>query len=79
MRIPISGHPAHLQAAANPGLDPERGAATAPADVRDAVEHCISMLDDGRARVAEPAEDGWRVVSVERGPDGAQTALLVRE
>jgi 2,3,4,5-tetrahydropyridine-2-carboxylate N-succinyltransferase len=35
--------------------------ATAPADVRDAVEHCISMLDDGRARVAEPAEDGWRV------------------
>jgi 2,3,4,5-tetrahydropyridine-2-carboxylate N-succinyltransferase len=35
--------------------------ATAPADIRDAVETCISMLDDGRARVAEPVEDGWRV------------------
>jgi large conductance mechanosensitive channel len=29
--------------------------------------------------VTKRAEDGWRVVSVERGADGAQTALLVRE
>ncbi len=35
--------------------------ATTPADVREAVETCIAMLDAGRARVAEPGDEGWRV------------------
>ena len=35
--------------------------ATAPAEVRDAVEHAIELLDRGQARVAEPADGGWRV------------------
>jgi 2,3,4,5-tetrahydropyridine-2-carboxylate N-succinyltransferase len=34
---------------------------TTPAGVRDAVEECISMLDVGTARVAEPGDEGWRV------------------
>lgn len=29
--------------------------------VRDAVEEALSMLDQGKARVAEPAESAWRV------------------
>ncbi len=29
--------------------------------VRDAVARTLDMLDDGRARVAEPAGDGWQV------------------
>ena len=33
----------------------------APHDVRIAVEHCITLLDRGEARVAEPAADGWQV------------------
>lgn len=34
---------------------------TTPAEVRDTVEQCISMLDGGTARVAEPGNGGWRV------------------
>jgi 2,3,4,5-tetrahydropyridine-2,6-dicarboxylate N-succinyltransferase len=30
-------------------------------DVRDAVHETLNMLDDGRARVAEPAGDSWQV------------------
>jgi 2,3,4,5-tetrahydropyridine-2-carboxylate N-succinyltransferase len=39
------------------GISPDGAAA----ELRDAVEHCIAMLDGGEARVAEPSEDGWRV------------------
>jgi len=39
------------------GFTPE----TTPRSVRDAVEECITMLDAGRVRVAEPGEQGWRV------------------
>lgn len=36
--------------------------ATAPADVREAVETVLAGLDDGRVRVAEPTADGdWHV------------------
>ncbi len=34
---------------------------TAPAEIRDAVEQAIGLLDSGRARVAEPGPDGWTV------------------
>jgi 2,3,4,5-tetrahydropyridine-2-carboxylate N-succinyltransferase len=34
---------------------------SAPHDVRVAVEHCITLLDRGEARVAEPVTDGWQV------------------
>lgn len=34
---------------------------SAPAEVRDAVDRCIDLLDGGRARVAEPAVGGWQV------------------
>ena len=34
---------------------------TTSGDVRDAVETALAMLDDGRARVAEPVGDGWQV------------------
>ncbi len=30
-------------------------------EVRDAVNEALNMLDDGRARVAEPVGDGWQV------------------
>ncbi len=33
----------------------------APADIRDAVNNCINLLDSGALRVAEPTEDGWHV------------------
>ena len=33
----------------------------APAEIRDAVEGAIGLLDRGEARVAEPADGGWRV------------------
>ena len=33
----------------------------ASAEVRDAVEHAIELLDTGEARVAEPTADGWQV------------------
>ena len=33
----------------------------ASAELRDALEQAIAQLDDGRARVAEPADGGWRV------------------
>jgi 2,3,4,5-tetrahydropyridine-2-carboxylate N-succinyltransferase len=33
----------------------------AGAELRDAVNHALEKLDSGEARVAEPAEDGWRV------------------
>jgi 2,3,4,5-tetrahydropyridine-2-carboxylate N-succinyltransferase len=33
----------------------------APADVRDAVESALRLLDSGEARVAEPTTDGWQV------------------
>ena len=33
----------------------------APAEIRDAVEGAIGLLDSGEARVAEPADGGWRV------------------
>jgi 2,3,4,5-tetrahydropyridine-2,6-dicarboxylate N-succinyltransferase len=32
-----------------------------PADVRDAVEHAISLLDGGKARVAEKRDGRWQV------------------
>jgi 2,3,4,5-tetrahydropyridine-2,6-dicarboxylate N-succinyltransferase len=35
--------------------------ASTPADVRDAVEHAITLLDTGRARVAEKTANGWQV------------------
>ena len=34
---------------------------SAPAELRDALEQAIALLDSGRARVAEPADEGWRV------------------
>ena len=33
----------------------------APADVREAVEAVMRMLDAGEARVAEPGPDGWQI------------------
>ena len=33
----------------------------APADVRDAVEQAITLLDTGKARVAEKVDGGWQV------------------
>ncbi len=38
-------------------LDPVK----APEDVRSAVAQVLAALDTGRLRVAEPADDGWRV------------------
>jgi 2,3,4,5-tetrahydropyridine-2-carboxylate N-succinyltransferase len=35
--------------------------AATPREVRDAVEACIAMLENGEARVAEPVAGGWRV------------------
>ncbi len=35
--------------------------ANAPAEVREAVEAAILLLDRGEARVAEPTENGWQV------------------
>ena len=35
--------------------------ADAPADVREAVEEAIGLLDSGQARVAEKGAEGWRV------------------
>jgi 2,3,4,5-tetrahydropyridine-2-carboxylate N-succinyltransferase len=32
-----------------------------PAQVCDAVEKCVAMLDTGKARVAEPGDGGWQV------------------
>jgi 2,3,4,5-tetrahydropyridine-2,6-dicarboxylate N-succinyltransferase len=34
---------------------------SAPADVRDAVERAIALLDSGKARVAEKRDGAWRV------------------
>ena len=34
---------------------------SAPRELREAVDHAIELLDSGKARVAEPGEDGWRV------------------
>jgi len=39
------------------GLSPDN----APAGIRGAVEECIALLDSGRARVAEPSDEGWKV------------------
>ena len=39
------------------GLNP----ANAAPEILEAVEHAIGLLDSGRARVAEPADGGWRV------------------
>jgi 2,3,4,5-tetrahydropyridine-2-carboxylate N-succinyltransferase len=39
------------------GLNP----ANAAPQILEAVEHAIGLLDSGRARVAEPADGGWRV------------------
>ena len=39
-------------------LSPER----APAELRDALEQAIALLDSGQARVAEPTDDGWQVI-----------------
>jgi 2,3,4,5-tetrahydropyridine-2-carboxylate N-succinyltransferase len=33
----------------------------ASTELREAVEHCIQLLDSGAARVAEPGPDGWVV------------------
>ena len=39
-----------------------RDTITAQSDVRGAIEQALNMLDSGKARVAEPTEDGgWRV------------------
>ena len=38
----------------------ELGTAT-QGEVRDAVDEALNLLDSGRARVAEPAGDGWQV------------------
>lgn len=35
--------------------------ASAPADVREAVEAALSQIDAGTLRVAEPTSDGWKV------------------
>ena len=35
--------------------------ATVEPSLRRAIDECIGLLDAGRARVAEPAGDGWRV------------------
>jgi len=35
--------------------------AAPPAELSEAVAHCIELLDAGTARVAEPGEDGWVV------------------
>ena len=35
--------------------------ATVEPSLRRAIDECIGLLDSGRARVAEPAGDGWRV------------------
>jgi 2,3,4,5-tetrahydropyridine-2-carboxylate N-succinyltransferase len=35
--------------------------ANVSANVRDAVEQALALLDAGKARVAEPTADGWRV------------------
>ncbi|MCY4340471.1 MAG: 2,3,4,5-tetrahydropyridine-2,6-dicarboxylate N-succinyltransferase [Gammaproteobacteria bacterium] len=34
---------------------------SASAELRDALEQAIALLDNGQARVAEPADNGWRV------------------
>ena len=39
------------------GLTPD----SVPATVREAVEQSVALLDSGRARVAEPTAEGWRV------------------
>lgn len=40
----------------------DRDTITAQSDVRGAIEQALNMLDSGKARVAEPTEDGgWRV------------------
>ena len=39
----------------------EFSAANAPADVRDAVEQAITLLDSGKARVAEKRDGTWQV------------------
>lgn len=37
------------------------GPDSAPAELRDAVEQTLGLLDSGTLRVAEPSADGWRV------------------
>ncbi|NNL94087.1 MAG: 2,3,4,5-tetrahydropyridine-2,6-dicarboxylate N-succinyltransferase, partial [Xanthomonadales bacterium] len=39
----------------------EFGPDTAPRALRDAVQQCIEMLENGTVRVAEPRADGWHV------------------
>jgi len=37
------------------------GPANAPAELLQAIEHCLDALEAGEARVAEPSADGWVV------------------
>ena len=39
----------------------ELSAASAPAEVRDAVNHIIDQLDTGKVRVAEKINGNWEV------------------
>jgi 2,3,4,5-tetrahydropyridine-2-carboxylate N-succinyltransferase len=39
----------------------ELGPKTTPAEIRDAVDHAISLLDAGKARVAEKRDGRWQV------------------
>ena len=32
-----------------------------PHDLAVALDHCLELLDSGRARVAEPTASGWQV------------------
>ena len=58
-----TGNPDDLRATVEAAFDmrAEYSPANTPREVHEAVEECIAMLEQGRARVAEPAPDGWKV------------------